>query len=204
VKQAEITPKDYYQVLGVSQTASSRQIKSAYRNLARTYHPDVPETGSTGKMAQINEAYEVLSIRANKTAYDHLMREQRLYSEKRANKANRKATASWTTEPLMMAFREAIKGKSKEEIIEILVQNGTEEWESVKVTGEVFEIRADLAKKPVADWVKLASLILILAVIMVGIAYAIAYVNFTVIFLVLVVAIYIIAHILRLYTNLTE
>ena len=53
--------KNYYDILGVSKTASADEIKSAYRNLAKKYHPDINKTeGAAEKFKEINEAYEVL------------------------------------------------------------------------------------------------------------------------------------------------
>ncbi|HPD42268.1 MAG TPA: DnaJ domain-containing protein, partial [Anaerolineae bacterium] len=54
--------KDYYSVLGVSRDASQEEIKRAYRQLARTYHPDVnSEPDAEERFKEINGAYEVLS-----------------------------------------------------------------------------------------------------------------------------------------------
>ena len=53
--------KDYYQILGIKKDASDSEIKSAYRKLARKYHPDVNKTKEAEtKFKDINEAYEVL------------------------------------------------------------------------------------------------------------------------------------------------
>ena len=53
--------KDYYDILGVSRSASQQEIKSAYRKLARKYHPDVNKASDAqAKFKDINEAYEVL------------------------------------------------------------------------------------------------------------------------------------------------
>ena len=66
--------KDYYEVLGVSRTASEEEIKKSFRKLARQYHPDVAKTkkGAEEKFKEINEAYEVLSDPAKRKQYDEL------------------------------------------------------------------------------------------------------------------------------------
>lgn len=65
--------KDYYEILGVSRDADASAIKSAYRKLARKYHPDVNKTKEAEeKFKDINEAYEVLSDKAKRQRYDSL------------------------------------------------------------------------------------------------------------------------------------
>ena len=65
--------KDYYEILGVKRDASDSEIKSAYRKLARKYHPDVNKTKEAEtKFKDINEAYEVLSDKAKRQRYDSL------------------------------------------------------------------------------------------------------------------------------------
>ncbi|XP_077243304.1 chaperone protein dnaJ A7A, chloroplastic-like isoform X2 [Tasmannia lanceolata] len=62
---------DYYSVLGVSKSASKSEIKSAYRKLARNYHPDVnKEPGAEQKFKEISNAYEVLSDDEKRSLYD--------------------------------------------------------------------------------------------------------------------------------------
>ncbi|KAG5029676.1 hypothetical protein JHK87_013190 [Glycine soja] len=62
---------DYYSVLGVSRNASKSEIKSAYRKLARNYHPDVnKEPGAEQKFKEISNAYEVLSDDEKRSIYD--------------------------------------------------------------------------------------------------------------------------------------
>lgn len=66
--------KDYYKVLGVSRNADEKEIKSAYRKLARKYHPDVNPGDPTAeeRFKEISEAYEVLSDPRKRAQYDNL------------------------------------------------------------------------------------------------------------------------------------
>ena len=66
--------RDYYETLGVSKTANEDDIRSAFRKLARKYHPDVAKDKKTAeeKFKQINEAYEVLSDPEKRRKYDQL------------------------------------------------------------------------------------------------------------------------------------
>ncbi|NOR25235.1 MAG: DnaJ domain-containing protein [Desulforhopalus sp.] len=64
--------KDYYTILGVDRKADKKEIKKAYRKLARKYHPDVNSGDETSKekFLEINEAHEVLSDPAKRRKYD--------------------------------------------------------------------------------------------------------------------------------------
>lgn len=67
--------KDYYQTLGVSREASADELKKVFRKLARKYHPDVSkEPDAARRMAEVNEAYTVLSDPEKRAAYDQLGR----------------------------------------------------------------------------------------------------------------------------------
>ncbi|UXR68639.1 MULTISPECIES: molecular chaperone DnaJ [unclassified Staphylococcus] len=63
--------RDYYEVLGISKSASKDEIKRAYRKLSKKYHPDInKEEGADEKFKEISEAYEVLSDENKRANYD--------------------------------------------------------------------------------------------------------------------------------------
>jgi len=66
--------KDYYKILGVGENAAKNEIKSAYRSLAKKYHPDANpgNTSAEEKFKEVSEAYDVLSDDAKRSRYDQM------------------------------------------------------------------------------------------------------------------------------------
>lgn len=67
--------KDYYKIMGVNQDASEKDIKMAYRRLARKYHPDLSkESNAEERFKEMGEAYEVLKDPAKRAEYDQYLK----------------------------------------------------------------------------------------------------------------------------------
>jgi curved DNA-binding protein len=75
--------RDYYNILGVNKSASEKDIKKAYRRLARQYHPDMnpDDKQAEEKFKQINEAYQVLSDPEKRQKYDQLGADWQRYQQ---------------------------------------------------------------------------------------------------------------------------
>ena len=66
-----MTDRDYYEILDVQRDASPEQLKTAFRRLARQYHPDVNDSPNAEEsFKELNEAYAVLSDDQRRSAYD--------------------------------------------------------------------------------------------------------------------------------------
>ena len=70
--QREWFEKDYYKVLGVPETATEKEIRRAYRKLAKEHHPDA-QPGSEDRFKEISGAYDVLSDEAKRKEYDEVV-----------------------------------------------------------------------------------------------------------------------------------
>ncbi len=75
--------RDYYATLGVAKTASEKEIKQAYRRLARKHHPDVNpgDRSAETRFKELNEAYEVLGTPETRKKYDELGANWRQYEQ---------------------------------------------------------------------------------------------------------------------------
>ena len=75
--------KDYYKILGLPKTATEKEIKAAYRSLARKYHPDVNsgDKGAEEKFKDVGEAYDVLSDADKRSKYDQFGDQWKNYSQ---------------------------------------------------------------------------------------------------------------------------
>jgi DnaJ-class molecular chaperone len=81
--------KDYYSTLGVAKTATAKDIKQAYRKLARKHHPDLNpgDKAAENRFKEMNEAYEVLGDHAKRKKYDELGANWRQYEQAGAGQA---------------------------------------------------------------------------------------------------------------------
>ena len=88
--------KDYYATLGVTKTASEKEIKQAFRKLARKHHPDVNpgDKAAEAKFKDVNEAYEVLGDPEKRKKYDELGANWRQYEQAQARAAPARSPAA--------------------------------------------------------------------------------------------------------------
>lgn len=85
--------RDYYEVLGVAPDAGAAEIKRAYRQLARRYHPDISGEDRPSGFLEISRAYEVLSNPERRRTYDAALRE-----------AGQSARAGWLQDEVAIDF----------------------------------------------------------------------------------------------------
>ena len=93
--------KDYYATLGVSKGSTEKEIKQAFRKLARKHHPDVNpgDKAAESKFKEINEAYEVLGDPAKRKKYDELGANWRATSRRSARGGPNPFAGQWNVNP---------------------------------------------------------------------------------------------------------
>ncbi len=92
--------KNYYKILGVSQSANSEAIKRAYRNKAKTYHPDISSAKISKEQFQlINEAYQVLKDEQKRRLYDHRLKQSYIKQKMNYNKVRTPYYGSYAGRP---------------------------------------------------------------------------------------------------------
>jgi curved DNA-binding protein len=114
--------KDYYKILGVDRNAGEKEIKKAYRKLARKYHPDVNDGDSTvaQKFQEINEANEVLSDPEKRKQYDQYGAEWQQYQ----NAGGRPEDFHWSGRPSGGQQQYTYRNVSPEEFEEMFGSGG--------------------------------------------------------------------------------
>src|SRR5688572_13777854 len=93
--------KDYYATLGVTKTSTEKEIKQAFRKLARKFHPDVNpgDKKAEARFKEINEAYEVLGDPAKRKKYDELGANWRMYEQAQAQGGGAPFGGQWNVNP---------------------------------------------------------------------------------------------------------
>lgn len=99
---------DYYKVLGVTPQATEKDIKAAYRKLAKEYHPDVVKDDPNGnkKMYEVQEAYGVLGDAEKKKQYDSLQKQKKERGTGKRESAKAQGEKTGNAAPDMSQFEQ--------------------------------------------------------------------------------------------------
>jgi curved DNA-binding protein len=115
--------KDYYTTLGVAKTATEKEIKQAFRKLARKFHPDVNpgDKAAESRFKEINEAYEVLGDPAKRKKYDELGANWRMYEQAQPPYGSAAPDGAWSVN---VGGPEGYRTMTPEEVEEMLGEEG--------------------------------------------------------------------------------
>ncbi len=106
---------DLYAVLGITRAAKATEIKTAYRRLARQYHPDVNSDPSAAtRFAQINEAYHTLIDPERRLSYDRTGRAQSTTARQNSTQANRAERQAYSQERANQVVNEWLEREREE------------------------------------------------------------------------------------------
>jgi curved DNA-binding protein len=103
--------KEYYKVMGVASTATDKEIKHAYRRLARKYHPDISkETNAEEHFKEVGEAYEVLKDPEKRKVYDQYLRDRERPHQARSSSHRQTTGGSYDESSMGYDFFESLFG----------------------------------------------------------------------------------------------
>jgi len=106
--------KDYYKIMGVNQDASEKDIKMAYRKLARKYHPDISkEPNAEERFKEMGEAYEVLRDPAKRAEYDQYRKNQEFNPKTQQSSWQHEGTGAFQGGEFNDDFFESLFGHSR-------------------------------------------------------------------------------------------
>src|ERR1044072_9321645 len=113
--------KDYYSTLRGANTATEKEIKQAYRKLARKHHPDVNPTDKSAesRFKELNEAYEVLGDPAKRKKYDELGANWRMYEQAAASGSGGAGPFGGQRNAKVGGWRGGLRTKTQEEMEEM-------------------------------------------------------------------------------------
>ncbi|MEO0377508.1 MAG: DnaJ domain-containing protein [Cyanobacteria bacterium P01_A01_bin.17] len=113
---------DPYRVLGVKSTATQDEVKRAYRQLAKRFHPDShSEMANHDRIAQVNAAYEVLSDRRRRQSYDQVRRGQS-GPQSRTAQPHRPSQVSRDTDSHLQDWLQRVYGPVNRELAQVITQ----------------------------------------------------------------------------------
>lgn len=106
--------KDYYKIMGVSEDASEKDIKMAYRKLARKYHPDISkEPNAEEQFKEMGEAYEVLRDPVKKAEYDNYRKNKAFHQQRAHTYSHPEDSEQFYSGPLNEDLFETLFGHSR-------------------------------------------------------------------------------------------
>jgi curved DNA-binding protein CbpA len=172
MEQYERSWKNYYEILQVSPNAEPSVITAAYKRLAQVYYPDaIKDRKASARMADISEAYEVLSNPVRRSEYDRAYRVQCPAEETEGE--------ALTEEEIMVglmrfAAEQAAKGKKRSQVADELTKQGVPYDVSAQIVQRVFEYRSELKRKEGGKAIGCGLLMLVVGGVITGVTYAAA------------------------------